>query len=316
VSDHWEGKLETHYDVIVIGAGLSGSFAAIEASKAGARVLLLEKRQQQDVGADSFAVYMMHRDCLSLELDLKSGHTTSTGFVNVTGRKIAFEFDYPDESALFDYMQSDRLLEAIHRRIRNLNGITLSYGCEATGLLGDEHRCSGVRLSNGDAITAEISIVCAGLDGPEQLGLSCEPVWPAPVRPFNGKAKVSVIFDHGDAAQRLRNKSYEFYQKGTFDFFILHSMGEKVCCEGSLADCSPDEAIERFNALFGAHPVAVELLGGSAIAALTPRIYTIHRFGVIEKASLPGLFIAGTALGAESPAYFVLMIKYYLDYYG
>ena len=42
--------MQESYDVIVAGAGLSGSLAAALASKAGAKVLLLDRNKQTEVG--------------------------------------------------------------------------------------------------------------------------------------------------------------------------------------------------------------------------------------------------------------------------
>ncbi len=72
--------MEETYDVVVAGAGIAGSIAAIAASKNGAKVVLLDRNNQQEVGKKTNwgwvcgdAVAKTHLDFLYNELGIKFG---------------------------------------------------------------------------------------------------------------------------------------------------------------------------------------------------------------------------------------------------
>lgn len=305
--------MDSRYDIVVIGAGISGSFAAAAAAKTGAKVLLLEKLSPSTSASKPFAVYMMHRDYMSLELDIPSGSTVTTGFVNVTGSKIAFDFTYPDESAWFSYLRSDAFVNTLRRRIEAIPGITLRYDAPVVGWSRDDERFTGVVLSTGEKIDANICLFCAGLEGLKQLGLEGPRDWPAPVERFTRKVKIVAALQNGTHAivDGLQQKSYEFYQKGTFDFYIMHGFGDSVCCEGQFADGSRSEAEQKFRDLFSTHPVAAKLLQGIDLHGITPLIFETDRFGVLNTPGFPGLLICGAAMGIDSPAYLSNCSTYY-----
>ncbi|MDA8138978.1 MAG: FAD-dependent oxidoreductase, partial [Desulfobacteraceae bacterium] len=305
--------MDTCYDIVVIGAGISGTFAAAAAARSGANVLLIEQKSLLEMGSDPFAVYMMYRDFKSLNLQVPFGATVTKGFVNITGRKIAFDFAYPDESAWFVYLRSDAFIEALHQRIQKIPNISLRYSTQAARLIDDGQRVTGLQLDSGEEISATLCIFCGGLGGAKSFGFDRCRAWPAKVVKFQKKVKVIATLDNGDhgLVHRLKDKSWEFYQKGTFDFYIVHAFGHTVCCEGQFADNSPAEAKQKFLDLFSNHTVARELLGDTGLHQASIHVHEIDGFGVFQDLCRPGLLIGGAAMGFDSPAYLSNCSTYY-----
>jgi 2-polyprenyl-6-methoxyphenol hydroxylase-like FAD-dependent oxidoreductase len=256
---------------------------------------------------------MMYRDFKSLALAMPSDATVTTGFVNITGRKIAFDFAYPDESAWFAYLRSDAFVEVLHQRVQNIPNITLRYSARVSHLLQDGQSVTGVILSSGEQIGAKICVYCGGMAGARTLGIDSPRVWPSRLEKFQKKVKITAVITNGHSglSEGLQNKSYEFYQRGTFDFYIMHACGKSVCCEGQFADNSPAVAEQKFLDLFSNHTVARDLLKGTDLQRVKTHAYEIDAFGVVQDIARPGLLISGAALGLDSPAYLSNCSSYY-----
>jgi digeranylgeranylglycerophospholipid reductase len=162
----FEGRpLRPQYDIIVIGAGPAGSFAAATAAEAGARVLLLEKRQE--IGSPVRCAEGVARDALQAFLEPDPRWTATVVeraqiTVETAGAPLGLSAEggkgYILERRLFDRFLAERAAAAgAHIRVKT----------PALGLLFEGNRVAGVRaLVDGTERSIGASIVI-GADGVE-----------------------------------------------------------------------------------------------------------------------------------------------------
>jgi len=158
--------MKGRYDVVVVGAGPAGSIAAREAAKAGASVLLVEKRQT--IGdpvrcAEGISKEAIHRHIrldtswISAEVDgfrIYSPDGTPLEMLGVSSGEVGYVL----ERKLFDRALAN---DAVH------HGAEVMVKTRAVGLLKDDGATRGVVLEHlGKRFEVEADVV-VGADGVE-----------------------------------------------------------------------------------------------------------------------------------------------------
>ncbi len=161
---HWRVMMKNEYDVIVVGAGPSGSMAALHAAKGGASVLMLEKdrdigvpvRCAEGVGEDGLAKFVDIRPewisarITKVSLTAPNGSTVSANVGNAVGfvldRK-RFDFDLA--------------------RMAGDAGCTIRTRHNVTGLLMENGVVKGVRVMTPEGERSFHSKIVIAADGVE-----------------------------------------------------------------------------------------------------------------------------------------------------
>lgn len=160
--------------IVVIGGGAAGIMAATAAAEAGAKVLLLEKNEK--LGKKIF-ITGKGRCNVTNAADME------TLFANVcTNRKFLYSAFYGyDNQAVMALIEkegcplkiergdrvfpvsdhSSDVIAALTRALKK-SGAEVRLHAEVTGILTKDGAATGVRLKNGETITADAVIVCTG----------------------------------------------------------------------------------------------------------------------------------------------------------
>ena len=161
-----------HFDVIVVGGGHAGTEAAVAASRAGARTVLISLRIDA-IGTMSCnpAIGGLGKGHLVREIDALDG------VMGVAADYAGIQFRLLNRrkgpAVQGPRAQADRKLyrEAIHRLLAGNPMLTLLEG-EVAGLVLEGGRCVGVDLADGSRLTASAVILTAGtfLNGVIHIG--------------------------------------------------------------------------------------------------------------------------------------------------
>lgn len=163
------------YDVVVIGGGPSGIFAAIAARNNGAEVLLIEKnnllaRKMSISGGGRCNLTNSSTVDKIIENIPGNGrflYSTLNQFSN-TDTIIFFEKELGVKTKVEDngrvFPATDRsstLIEALNKYLINI-GVEILYDTEVVELIITNKRIKGVQLNNGSAIKANSVILATG----------------------------------------------------------------------------------------------------------------------------------------------------------
>ncbi|MFC2143832.1 geranylgeranyl reductase family protein [Candidatus Aenigmatarchaeota archaeon] len=158
--------IDNEYDVIIVGAGPSGSGAAVAAAKAGAKVLVLEKRQE--IGApkrcgEGLSMSTMKR--MGIEKDDSWIRRKIIGFTAYSpdGRFVRHDYEngpegYIIERKVFDKHLAEKAVEA---------GAKVISRAEVTRLLKKDGKVCGVEVEINDKkeeIKGKIVIAADGIE--------------------------------------------------------------------------------------------------------------------------------------------------------
>jgi digeranylgeranylglycerophospholipid reductase len=158
--------IDKEYDVIIVGAGPSGSGAAVAAAKAGAKVLVLEKRQE--IGApkrcgEGLGISTMKR--MGIEKHDSWVRRKIIGFTAYAPDGRFVRHDYKDgpegyviERKIFDKHLAEKAVKA---------GAKVMSRVEVTGLLKENGKVCGVEARIDDkkeSIKAKIVIAADGVE--------------------------------------------------------------------------------------------------------------------------------------------------------
>jgi len=159
-------NIEGEYDIIVIGAGPGGSGAALAAAKNGAKVLVLEKRQE--VGAPKRCGEGLSRSTLKrmgIEKDDKWIRREMIGATCYAPNGKRVRVDYKDgpegyvvERKIFDKYLAEKAAEV---------GAKILAKAEVTGLLKEDGKICGVEMEFEDErrkVRAKIVIAADGVE--------------------------------------------------------------------------------------------------------------------------------------------------------
>jgi len=170
------------YDIIVIGAGAAGMFAAITAARQGKRVLVLEKLPKIGTKLKATGGGRCNlTNTLESERFMESfgregrfmrsalhafDHHALVAFLEEIGVKS----HAPDGFRIFPVThKATTIIEALEREMSRL-GIAVLCGCRVDRLLDEAMQVRGVKLDDGRSFHAQKVIVATGGKGYPQLG--------------------------------------------------------------------------------------------------------------------------------------------------
>ncbi|MDY6985703.1 MAG: NAD(P)/FAD-dependent oxidoreductase [Candidatus Thermoplasmatota archaeon] len=156
------------YDIIVVGAGPAGSMAAMEAAKQGARVLIIEKRQEagspvrcaEGVGKEGLLKTGIKIDNRWISNEVKGAKLIAPNRITVelSSEHAGNEVGFVLERKIFDrYL----LCEAARQ------GADVTMKSSALGVIKDENGIRGVEVESSDGVHRIESKVVIACDGRE-----------------------------------------------------------------------------------------------------------------------------------------------------
>jgi len=170
------GAISVDYDVIVVGAGVAGSEAALEASKAGSKVLILEEHQQVGVPSHcSGVVSLSGMKLIGLEPNQSFSQKLIIGARFHPPKGEPIEIRKPDPVALI--LNRMRLDQFLAKRAVS-QGVELRTNTRASKFVRHENGSAGVVTQDGGKVTAKVIVDASGAGSrlPGQAGLDT-PDW-------------------------------------------------------------------------------------------------------------------------------------------
>jgi digeranylgeranylglycerophospholipid reductase len=154
--------LDREYDIIVVGAGPSGSMAAKVSANLGARVLALEKKRA--IGVPLSCAEGVSKPVLNSLMSVRPSWvaTEVVGAVVTTPSGRSCKIEHPDAGYILERKIFDRDLAAIAVEA----GANVLTNAEATGLIFEKDQVVGVQVSYRGAAETVHSKVLIGADGP------------------------------------------------------------------------------------------------------------------------------------------------------
>ena len=156
-------KLKGEYDVIVVGAGPAGSMAALTAARSGLDTLLIEKRQE--IGAPLRCAEAVGMDTLRrlVEPNPRWICTEISAFRIVAPNGKSVKVPPTEPTVILERKVFDRDLA----HLAAMAGCAVRVKTQATGLLSENGKVVGVRLSGMDGEAEVRAKVVIAADGPE-----------------------------------------------------------------------------------------------------------------------------------------------------
>lgn len=155
-------------DIVVVGGGTAGSFAAATAADAGFDVVLLERKSESEAGriacGDAIKGKSTFPDVINIDY-LKEESFTNQGI-----RRAIFENPYENQELEVEFGRSGSVIdrkrygEVLLEEAQRL-GVTIEYNTVVTEVCQEGKQICGIRAKqNGDQITynADITIDAAG----------------------------------------------------------------------------------------------------------------------------------------------------------
>ncbi len=153
-------KLES-FDLIVVGAGPSGSMAALTAQRKGVRTLLVER--EEEVGSNVICGegvgHSIFKDFFRLNPEWISSRVTGAVFRLQDWR--AFRLNFPNAGLILNRRVFDRDLSEMARS----SGVTILTGAVATDPVMEGTRVVGVRVGLGGRERHYFAPIVVGADG-------------------------------------------------------------------------------------------------------------------------------------------------------
>jgi len=153
--------LDKEYDIVVVGAGPSGSMAAKVAAELGASVLVVEKKRA--IGVPVACAEGISKPVLNSLMAPKPSWiaTEVVGAIVTTPSGRSCKIEHPDAGYILERKMFDRDLAAMAVQA----GACLLTNAEVVGLLSENHRVVGVEVSHRGNKKVVRSKVLIGADG-------------------------------------------------------------------------------------------------------------------------------------------------------
>jgi len=277
-------------DVVVVGAGPSGSFSALTVAKMGAEVVVCE--EHREVGLPShcaglISVKGLKRLGLPLPAKIVENQIKGAVFYSPSGRefmvRLASPVIYVIDRAMFDKHLAQLAEKA---------GVKFLLGTKVESLLLDKGFVRGVSLKNGEKLTSKMVIDAEGCASTllKQIGLQT----------FDKSLVVNAVNGEVDHIDNVEDDMVEVYlgQKyapGLFAWVIPRPNGSaKVGLATRVGN--PREYLKHF---LNAHPIANKKLRRSSVKNLSYHLIPLG--GPIPKTYHNAFLAVGDAASQVKP---------------
>lgn len=277
-------------DVVVVGAGPSGSFSALTAAKMGAEVVVCE--EHKEVGLPShcaghISIKGLKRLGLSLPAKMVENEIKGAVFYSPSGQdfrvRLASPVTYVIDRAMFDKHLAQLAEKA---------GVKFRLGIKAESLLLDKGFVHGVSLKSGENLSSKMVIDAEGCASTllKQIGLQT----------FDKALVVNAVHGEVDHVDDVEDDMVEVYfgqryAPGLFAWIIPRrdsSAKIGLATRGG----SPREYLKRF---LKDHPIARKKLKSSTVR--NPSYHLIPLGGPIPKTYHNGILAVGDAASQVKP---------------
>lgn len=194
-------KVETQADVIVVGAGPAGSFAALTAAKAGADVVICE--EHEEVGLPSHCpghISITGLNKLGLHVEGEIVENKIAGAVVYSPLSATFRVDF---SSPVTYVVNRAMFDRHLAHLAEKAGAKLLLGTRVKKLRIEDGSACGVYTNKGESLRSKIVIDAEGcaLTLLKQMGL----------QPFDRSLVVSAVNGIVERADHLEEDTVEVY---------------------------------------------------------------------------------------------------------
>jgi len=283
-------RVQRKADVVVVGAGPSGSFAALTAAKMGVKVVVCE--EHKEVGLPShcaghISINGLKRLGLHLPRNALENEIKGAVFYSPSGHefrvRLASPVIYVINRVMFDKHLAQLAEEA---------GAELLLGTRAASLLLDDGFVQGISVKSGEKLASKIVIDAEGCASTllKQLSLPT----------FDKSLAVNAVNCEVDHVDDVEDDTVEIflgqrYAPGLFAWIIPKRNGSaKVGLATRIGN--PKEYFKRF---LNVHPVASEKLKSSVVK--TASYHLIPLGGPIPKTYYSGFLAVGDAASQVKP---------------
>lgn len=277
-------------DVVVVGAGPSGSFSALTAARMGAEVIACEEHQQ--VGSPSHCpghISIKGLKHLGLHLPNKIIENEIRGavFYSPSGREFKVKLSSP-----VTYVVNRALFDKHLAQLAEDAGVKILLGSRVESLLVENSFVRGVSLKNGDRLTSKMVVDAEGCASIllKQIGLQT----------FDKSLSVNAVNCEVDHVQDVENDVVELYlgQKyapGLFAWIIPQRNGSaKVGLATNVGN-----AREHLKHFLNTHPIARKKIGRSPVKNAS--YHLIFLGGPIPQTYFNGFLTVGDVASQVKP---------------
>jgi len=277
-------------DVVVVGAGPSGSFSALTAARMGAEVVVCE--EHKEVGLPSHCAGLtslggLKRLGLHLPEMVVENEIKGAVFYSPSGREFRVRFAYP-VTFVIDRVMFDKHLAELAEKA----GVEFLLGTKARALLLDKGFVNGVSLKSGENLTSKIVIDAEGCASTllKQIGLQT----------FDKSLVVNAVNAEVDRVKDVQDDTVEVYfgqryAPGLFAWIIPRRDGSaKIGLATRVGN--PSEYLKHF---LNTHPIAKKKLRGAAVKNASYHLIPLG--GPIPKTYYNGFLAVGDAASQVKP---------------
>ena len=282
--------MSTQTDVVVVGAGPAGSFAALTSAKMGAEVTICE--EHKEVGTPRHCpghISIKGLDKLGLHIPEKMIENRISGavFYSPSGNEFRVKLPSP-----VTYVINRTMLDQHLTQIAERAGVRLMLGTRAEKLLFSGISVSGVSSKGGEHLKSEMVIDAEGIASTmlKQVGL----------KTFDRSLAVNAVNGEVETADSLENDTVEVYlgQKyapGLYAWMIPKRDGSAKI---GLAT-KTGNAREHLKFLLSSHPVASRKIRFSDVKNISYHLVPLG--GPIRKTYHDGFLAVGDVASQVKP---------------
>lgn len=280
-------------DVVVVGGGPCGSFAALTAAKLGAEVVVFEEHGEIGVPqhcAGLLSISGLKRVSLRLPRDVIENWIKGAVFYSPSCKELVVRRDAP-----ISYVINRKLFDQHLAELATRSGVQYSLKSRVKSLSSDSHFVSGVVVEKNEVDETIASRLVIDAEGCSSVLLKR-----AGLETLDTRMVVNAIQAIVNRADDIDSDTVEVYlgrkyAPGFFTWIIPRSDGSaKVGLATSSGD--PREYLRRF---MKHHPVASKKLRKAKVTDMS--LHPIPLGGMMPKAYSNGLLVVGDAASQVKP---------------
>ncbi len=282
--------METQTEVVVVGAGPAGSFAALTAAKTGVGVTICE--EHEEVGVPShcpghISIKGLNKLGLRLPDSVIENRISGVVFYSPSGNEFRVKLSSP-ATYVINRSKFDKHMAQLAEKA----GAKLLLGTRVDGLLLDKNSVCGVSLKNGHRLDSKIVIDAEGCASTllKQMGLQT----------FDKSLVVNAVNGQVESIGALDEDTVEVYlgqeyAPGLYAWIIPKRDGSAKVGLATRTG-NPRARLKHF---LDAHPIACKRLKFTDVK--NPSYHLIPLGGPIRKTYHNGLLVAGDAASHIKP---------------